>query len=79
MSEKETLSTTQVARMCGVTDETIRRWIRQGRFPGAYRGLGVTSPYHIPREEVEAFIARRLEERGAGDFKPAVEDTDETK
>jgi excisionase family DNA binding protein len=80
MSEKEdVLYTSQVARMCGVTDETIRRWIRQGRFPGAYRGLGVTSPYHIPREEVEAFIARRLEERGAGDFKPAVEDTDETK
>ena len=79
MSEKETLSTTQVAQMCGVTDETIRRWIRQGRFPGAYRGLGVTSPYHIPREEVEAFIAQRLEERGAEHFKPAVEDHAETK
>jgi excisionase family DNA binding protein len=79
MSEKETLSTTQVARMCGVTDETIRRWIRQGRFPGAYRGLGVTSPYHIPREEVEAFIARRLEERGDEHFKLAIEEFNDKK
>ncbi|RLC66969.1 MAG: hypothetical protein DRI48_03495 [Chloroflexi bacterium] len=80
MSEKEEMIlTSQAARMCGVSDETIRRWIRQGRFPGAYRGLGITSPYHIPRREVEAFIARRLEERGAGDFKPAVEDHEERK
>ena len=60
------LTTTQAAEMCGVTDQTIRRWIRLGRFPGAWRGLGDTSPYRIPRADVEAFIARKLAERGEG-------------
>ena len=65
MSKKEgMLSTTEAGRMCGVSSQTIRRWIRLGRFPGATRGLGVSSRYYIPREPVEAFIVRRLKERG---------------
>jgi excisionase family DNA binding protein len=58
------LTTKQAARMCGVSDQTIRRWIKEGRFPGATRGLGETSPYYIPREPVEAFVAKKLSERG---------------
>ncbi|HET89485.1 MAG TPA: DNA-binding protein [Chloroflexi bacterium] len=65
--------------MCGVSDQTIRRWIKQGYFPGVRRSLGVTSPYRVPRVEVEAFITRRLEERGGGDFELTVEEHDETK
>jgi len=80
MSEnEEMLSTSQVARMCGVTSETVRHWIRQGRFPGSWRGLGVTSPYHIPRSEVETFIAQKLQQRGSEDFKPTIEDDKEAK
>ena len=50
-----------------------------GHLPGAWRGLGVTSPYHIPRKEAEALVARKLEERGGEDFKPAAEERRETK
>jgi excisionase family DNA binding protein len=77
--EQEMLSTKEAARMCDVSDQTIRRWVKQGRFPGALRGLGHTSPFRIPRESVEAFIARKLEERGSEDFQPNVEGREETK
>lgn len=59
--EKETLTAPQVAKMCGVTSVTVQRWVKAGYFPGAWKGLGKTSPYRIPRDEVEAFIARMTE------------------
>ncbi|HEC35368.1 MAG TPA: DNA-binding protein [Anaerolineae bacterium] len=58
------LTASQVANMCGVSSRTVRRWVRAGFFPGTKRGLGKTSPYRIPREAVESFIARRLKELG---------------
>jgi CheY-like chemotaxis protein/predicted DNA-binding transcriptional regulator AlpA len=58
MSEQETLTVPQVAEMCGVTPKTVHRWIKAGYFPGAWKGLGKTSPYHIPRDEVETFISQ---------------------
>lgn len=58
MSKKETLTTSQIADMCGVTSRTVNRWVRAGYFPGAQRGPGRTSPYRIPKEEVETFIDR---------------------
>ncbi len=65
MSENEGfLRVSQVARMCGVSPRTVRRWVQAGFFPGTKRGLGRTSPYYIPREAVESFIARRLKELG---------------
>ena len=56
------LSATQVARMCGVTSRTVQRWIKFGYFPGAWKGPGKTSLYHIPQSEVEAFIAQMSEQ-----------------
>ena len=58
MSEKKILTTPQVAEMCGVTTMTVTRWIKEGYFPGVQKGLGLTSPYRIPADEVEAFIER---------------------
>jgi excisionase family DNA binding protein len=58
MSEKKTLTTPRVAEMCGVTTMTVTRWIKEGYFPGVQKGLGKTSPYRIPQDEVEAFTQR---------------------
>ena len=58
MSEKETLTAPQVARMCGVDPKTVHRWIQLGHFPGARKGMGKNSPFRIPVDEVEAFIER---------------------
>jgi len=63
-SGDEYLSVTDVAEMCHVAPRTVRRWLKEGEFPGTRRGLGKTSPYRIPRDEVEAFIARRVKESG---------------
>jgi excisionase family DNA binding protein len=60
----DVLKVPQVAEMCGVDPKTVRRWIEDGFFPGAKRGLGKTSPYRIPRHEVEAFIEDRTKQRG---------------
>ena len=58
MSEKKTLTTSQIAEMCGVTSRTVNRWVRAGYFPSAQRAPGRTSPYRIPKDEVETFIAQ---------------------
>ena len=62
MSKKKTLTATQVAKTCGVTSRTVQRWIHAGHFPGARKEPGKTSPYHIPRDEVEAFVKRLSQE-----------------
>jgi excisionase family DNA binding protein len=61
MSEPETLTASQVAEMCGVTARTVNRWVRAGYFAGATRAPGRTSPYRIPKDEVESFIAQMSE------------------
>ena len=62
--EEEYIKASEAARMCGVSSRTIRRWIKKGLFPGARRGLGKSSPYLIPRREVEAFVVQRVKELG---------------
>jgi excisionase family DNA binding protein len=57
MSKQDTLATSEIAELCGVTPRTVNRWINTGCFPGARKGPGRTSPYRVPREEVEAFKA----------------------
>ena len=43
-----TLGVEEAARVCGVSDETIRRRLRAGRFAGAHREGGVASAWRIP-------------------------------
>jgi excisionase family DNA binding protein len=52
------LSAPQAARMCGVSPQTIHRWIEAGRLPGTLKLPGTRHHYRIPREAVEAAIAR---------------------
>ena len=54
------LTATEAARRLGVSDETIRRWVRLGRLPA--RKLGVQ--YFILEEDVEE--CAKAEEKAAG-------------
>jgi excisionase family DNA binding protein len=57
--DHEYLTIPQVAELCGVAPRTVNRWVKAGHFPGARKGMGKTSPYHIPRADVEAFLEQR--------------------
>jgi len=54
--KREWLTVREVAEMCGVSPRTVRRWVWRGVFPGAAKGMGRTSPYRIPRREVESLL-----------------------
>ena len=53
------MTTKEVADLLRVTKVTVTRWIEAGEFPGAYKaGPSKSSPYRIPRQSVNAFIAK---------------------
>ncbi len=54
-------TTKQVAERLGVTPRAIQDWIKQNKFPNAYKldPDGITSPYRIPEKDVLAFEERR--------------------
>jgi excisionase family DNA binding protein len=51
------LSGPEAARMCGVSPQTIHRWVEAGRLPGTLKLPGRRHHYRIPLEAVEAVIA----------------------
>lgn len=53
------LTTEDVAQRCGVTPQTVRRWLRQGRFPGAYRLHGGRGAHRIPQEDLAEFCRQQ--------------------
>jgi predicted transcriptional regulator len=52
------LTTADVARLCGVTQYTVGRWVRQGHFPHAYKlePARRNSPYRIPVQDLATFV-----------------------
>jgi excisionase family DNA binding protein len=50
----EALSVREAARRLGVSVGTVWRWVRDGRFPRAYRASGVRGDFRIPEEDVLA-------------------------
>jgi excisionase family DNA binding protein len=58
------LGVEEAARLCGVSDETIRRRLRANRLPHAARAEGPSSPWRIPFSDL---IADGLEPQGSGD------------
>jgi|GEM_PF-6850886 hypothetical protein len=49
-----------VAGHFGVRPESVRRWLAEGGFPGAYRmGTGPKAVWKIPQASVIAWITRR--------------------
>jgi len=55
MSEKEYLTTEEIALKLDISQETIRRYIRQGDLP-AVKLRGV---YRVKREDFEKFLENR--------------------
>jgi excisionase family DNA binding protein len=55
------LTVSQVAQRYGVETATVRRWIRKGRFPHAYRVRGRRGEYRIP--EGDLAVADRVQRR----------------
>jgi excisionase family DNA binding protein len=51
------LSAPEAARICGVSPQTIHRWVEAGRLPGTLKLPGRRHHYRIPLEAVEAVIA----------------------
>jgi len=54
-------TTREVAERLGATPQAVQAWIRQGKFPNAYKLQpdGKTSPYRIPEGDVTAFEEKR--------------------
>lgn len=66
-----TLGVEEAARVCGVSDETIRRRLRAGRFAGAHREGGVASAWRIPVADLLAEGFRpRFESEGTTSMPP---------
>lgn len=53
------LTVEDVAKSLKVTEETVRRWIRQGELPVLQLGRSPRSGYRIRRDELERFVADR--------------------
>jgi excisionase family DNA binding protein len=56
--EMEYLTVSQVAQVLGLSGKTVRKYIRQNRFPGTITTRGVTSPmmYRVPATAVLPLI-----------------------
>ena len=63
------ISVSEAAEMLGTYSKQVIRLIARGEISGAYRiGKNQNSPYVIPRESVQAYIAKQKaaeKERGA--------------
>jgi Helix-turn-helix domain len=63
--QQQTLTVAEAAQLCGLSTSTIRRYLRDGRFPGARQDPssipGQPGPWRIPPGDVlEAGLARQL-------------------
>lgn len=58
--ERRMIPLVEAADRLGVTRETVRRWVLQGLFPGAYKKPGQTGPYIIPEDELDSLPKRLL-------------------
>lgn len=53
----DTLTTAQVAKLLGVSDETVRRWIQAGQLPGVR--ITDDSWYRVDRKQLEQYAQTR--------------------
>ena len=63
---EEVLTSTQVAKILGVSPGAVNKWLDAGDFPHAYK-LNPTrpkSPWRIPKGDIDLFIQKRREKRG---------------
>jgi excisionase family DNA binding protein len=50
------LTTHQVARRLNVSEETVRRRLRQGEIPGLRLGSGPRAPFRVVEAELEQWL-----------------------
>ena len=50
------LTRAQVAEYFGVHPRTVERWLRSGSLKGYKLGKAKTSPWRIPKEELDKFL-----------------------
>lgn len=55
MDSERLLSVAEVARRLDVSEETVRRWLREGRLPG-YRLGGGRSGWRISESDLAEFL-----------------------
>ena len=65
----EFLSVKLVAKNVGVSDSTVRRWIKQGRLPHSQPGRRII----VRRQDLEDFVADSLRKK-SGDYRSEVDD-----
>ncbi len=53
----ESLTTGQVAKLLGVSDETVKRWIVMGQLPGIR--MTDDSWYRVSRKQLEEYAQKR--------------------
>ncbi len=69
MAEERLLTVTEVADFLQVDEQTVRRWIRDGRL-AAHR-FGGKAGYRIERADLQAFLAKTREGGEATEGKAA--------
>ena len=62
MAEGVLLSAQEVARRLAVDDSTVRRMLRQGYFPNAFK---LSRAWRIPQADLEAYVQEQRRERQA--------------
>lgn len=63
MPEERLMTVVEVAELLQVDEQTIRRWIRQGRL--AAHNLGGKAGYRIQRRDLQTFLEQT---RGSGEL-----------
>jgi excisionase family DNA binding protein len=53
--EDDLLTVAEVAAMLRLNDQTVRKWLRDGRLPGIYLGTR-TAGWRVKRSDVTAFL-----------------------
>ena len=64
MSDDELMTVPEVAAMLRLNEQTVRKWLRDGRLPGIYLGSR-TAGWRVRRADVTAFLEARHRGEGA--------------
>lgn len=55
------ISVAEAAERLQVSEQTIRRWAREGRLEGVLKARGRTSPMRIPEASVNKFLLEEMQ------------------
>ena len=64
MSDEELMTVPEVATMLRLNEQTVRKWLRDGKLPGIYLGSR-TAGWRVRRADVTAFLEARHRGEGA--------------